>query len=300
MSKKILIIVGGGTKHLEPFKIEAEKLGIDLIVDNFSNLEYLVEGNKVFEITISGIPLEEFGLIYIRLVGKRQENAYLLVNYAKEKNIKVFDKMFLEKQPVNIPLTKGLETKFLVQNGLPVPNTYFAKLKRIVEEGKKLIGFSMVLKETTSQKSKGVWIAKDQKEIESLAIKLGDEEKSGKEYFIQEFIEASQRIRVLVVGEKAIAAITRPMRWRRFFLENPPQVLSKTLIPIPGEDVSLAIKAAVSLGVTVAGVDIIHNDKTGKAYIMEVNPAPRWESIKKETGVNVEKEILLYLKDQID
>lgn len=287
-------MVGGDTKDLEPFKKEAKNLGIDLVVDDFSNLEYLVEGDKVFEITISGIPLEEFNLIYIRLVGKRQENAYLLVNYAKEKNIKVIDEIFLEQQPVNIPLTKGLETMFLVQKGLPIPKTYFAKLKRFVEQGENLIGFPMVLKETTSQKSKGVWIARDSKELDNLAIKLESNEKVGKEYFVQEFIEASERIRILVVGKKAIAAIARPMRWRRFFLKNPSEVLGKTLNPIPQEDADLAIKAAANLGVSVAGVDIIHEDKTGKAYILEVNPAPRWNLINKETGVNVEREILEY------
>lgn len=294
MSKKVLIMVGGDTKDLEPFKKEAEKLGIDLVVDDFSNLEYLVEGDKVFEITISGIPLEEFSLIYIRLVGKRQENAYLLVNYAKEKKIRVFDEMFLEKQPVNIPLTKGLETKFLFQSGLPIPKTYFAKLKRIVEQGETLIGFPMVLKETTSKKSKGVWLARDIKELENLAINLKNDEQDGKEYFVQEFIGAKERIRVLVVGKKAIAAITRSLKWNDVFLKNTNKGLKKVLNPIPIEDANMAIKAAVSLGVTVAGVDIIHEDKTGKAYILEINPAPKWEQIKKIAGVNVEREILEY------
>ena len=300
MVKKILIIAGGGIKHLDPFKTEAEKFGMDVVVDSLSNLEYLVEEGKAFQITVSGVPLEEFSLIYIRLVGKRQENAYLLVNYAKEKNIKVIDQMFFEKQPVNIPLTKSLETKFLVQKELPIAKTYFAKLKNIVKRGEKLIGFPLVLKETTSQKSKGVWIVKDQKQLEELVSSLKDDQKSGKVYLAQEFIEASQRIRVLVVGKKAIAALTRPMKWRSIFIEKSTEGIREPLNPIPEDDANLAVKAATSLEINIAGVDIIHEDKTGKAYVMEVNPAPRWDSVNKETGVNVEREILLFLKEQID
>jgi len=300
MTNKILIIAGGGIKHLEPFKVEAEKLGMDVVVDSLSNLEYLVEEGKVFQMSVSGISLEEFALIYIRLVGKRQENAYLLVSFAKEKNIKVIDQMFLEKQPVNIPLTKGLETKFLVQKELPIAKTYFGKLNNILKRGEKLIGFPMVLKETTSQKSKGVWLVKNQKELEELSDRLKDLQRNGKVYLAQEFIKASQRVRVLVVGKKAIAALTRPMKWRTVFIDNPSEGIREVLNPIPEEDATLAVKAAASLGINIAGVDIIHEDKTGKAYVMEVNPAPRWDSVNKETGVNVEREILVFLKDQID
>lgn len=300
MGKKILIIVGGGHKHLEPFNVEAKKLGMDVFIDSLSSLEYVVEEGKDFKITISDTHLEEFDLIYIRLVGKSQENAYLLVNYAKDNNIKIIDEMFLENQPVNIPLTKALETKFVAQKGLPIPKTYFSNLNRIVKKSESLIGFPMVLKETTSQKSKGVWISKDQKELEELAKNLKNDEKNGKKYFVQEFIEASQRIRILVVGNKAIAGLIRPMKWRNVFLKNPTEVVKKVLFPISQEDADLAVKAAVNLRINIAGVDIIHEDKTGKAYIMEVNSAPRWDSINKETGVNVEREILLFLKEQID
>ena len=115
----------------------------------------------------------------------------------------------------------------------------------------------------------------------------------------QEFIKASQRIRVFVVGGKAIAAITRPTRWRRRFIAKVngefPEGRREALLPVPQEDADLAVSAANALDVDIAGVDVIHEDSTGKAYVLEVNSAPRWESITKDTGVNVEREILLYL-----
>ena len=36
-------------------------------------------------------------------------------------------------------------------------------------------------------------------------------------------------------------------------------------------------------------------NKTGKKYVLEVNSAPRWASLEKDTGLEVEKEIVKYL-----
>ena len=45
-------------------------------------------------------------------------------------------------------------------------------------------------------------------------------------------------------------------------------------------------------------VDILHEDTTNKAYVLEVNSAPRWEAIAKDTDVNVEREILRFLAEK--
>ena len=66
-------------------------------------------------------------------------------------------------------------------------------------------------------------------------------------------------------------------------------------MPVPEGDARLAVEAAGALDINIAGVDIIHEDATGRAYVLEVNSAPRWDSIAKDTGVNVESEILKFL-----
>ena len=61
------------------------------------------------------------------------------------------------------------------------------------------------------------------------------------------------------------------------------------------EAAELAVKACRALDIDIAGVDIIQEDQSKKNYVLEVNSAPRWEAIRKDTGINPEKEIVKYL-----
>ena len=65
------------------------------------------------------------------------------------------------------------------------------------------------------------------------------------------------------------------------------------------ESCELAIKAAKVLGIDIGGVDVIQDIETGKLYVLEVNSAPRWESISQDCGVNVEREIVHFLSSLI-
>lgn len=301
-SKKILVIAGGGKKHLSPFKKEAERLGVNLEIASFSDLKYKT-GKKDFSLEVNGKDVGEYPLIYIRLVGKRFEDASLLVSYAKKKNLRIVDAIYQKSQYIRLPLAKALETKLLVQAGVSVPETYFAGLADIVKRGPKIFGFPFVIKGTVGKQGHAVWSPRNKKELERIVGDLVNRERKGERFLAQEFIYASQRNRVLVIGGKAIAAITRPTRWRRRFIEKVagefPPGKRQALKPVSKEDARLAEKAAKALSVDIAGVDIIHDDKTGKVYVLEVNSAPRWEAIRKDCKLNVEAEIVKFLSSLI-
>ena len=298
MNKKILIIAGGGTKHLEPFKREGEKLGLKVVTASFSDLSYKTEGE--LKLTLKDEPVDSFAVIYIRLVGKRFEEVSLLVNYAKEKGIKIVDRIYEKSHIIRLPIAKALEVKLLSQAGVPLPKTFFAKLSEIAQKAPELYGFPFVIKGTTGKQGHAVWSPRNKEELETLYGELKGKEKEGKRFLAQEFIKASQRVRVFVVGGVAVAAITSPTRWRKRFVAKVngeyPAGKREALMPVPGADAKLAVAAAGALDVDIAGVDIIHDDATGRAYVLEVNSAPRWDSIAKDTGVNVEREILKFLR----
>jgi RimK family alpha-L-glutamate ligase len=296
MGNKILIIVGGGTKHLEPFKREGEKLGLEVATASFSDLSYRAEGE--LKLTVKGEAIEGFDVIYIRLVGKRLEDVSLLVNYAKEKGIIIVDKVYEKSHIIRLPIAKTLEIKLLSQARVPLPKTFFAKLSEIVQKAPDIYGFPFVIKGTTGKQGHAVWSPRNKEELEVLYEELKGKEKEGKRFLAQEFIKASQRNRVFVIGGVAIAAITRPTRWRKRFSNS--QVRREALSPIPEEDATLAVMAANALEIDIAGVDIIHDEATGKVYVLEVNSAPRWESIEKDTGLNIEREILKFLDAKRD
>lgn len=298
-TKKILIIAGGGRKHMEPFKVAARKLKVNVKLASFSQMEYLSE-NAMPELLIDKEPLDNFSVIYLRLVGKRFEDAALLITEAKKKGIRVVDRIYEKSEYTRLPLAKSLETKLLIENNIPTPKTYFASLKKIKNRGYQIFGFPFVIKGTVGKQGHAVWAPKNKQELNELYESLREKEKIGGRFIAQEFIKASQRERILVIGEKAIAEITRPTRWRRRFLKkdeegNVKQGIKKGIVPVPKEDSQIAIKASKSLGIEIGGVDLIREDETGKPYILEVNSAPRWASIKKDTEIEVEKEIIKYL-----
>jgi glutathione synthase/RimK-type ligase-like ATP-grasp enzyme len=281
--KKILVVVGGGTKHISAFVEAGRDLDVELVCASFAKLEYTTTGSKVV-VSIDGHDIREFAVVYLRLVGKRFEDAALLVKYARENGVRLVDRTYEMDGLIRIPIPKSIETKMLFDAGLPIPKTYFGRMKMIAEVAPDLLGFPFVIKGTTGKQGHAVWSPQTKDELDKL---------------VDEFIAASQRNRVFVIGNRAIAGITRPTRWRRRFLAKVdgeyPEGTREALNPIPAIDAEIAVKSAQALGVDIGGADIITEDKTGKKYVLEVNSAPRWASLEKDTGLEVEKESVKYL-----
>ena len=296
---RILIIVGGGTRHIESFAKEAKDLNISLLTASFSDLEYLTEGNKVV-LKVKGEDIASFSVVYIRLVGKRYEEVALLVNYCKQHGVRVVDRVFERNDLIRIPVPKSIEAKLFIEAGVPVPKTYFGKLNNIREKAPKIFGYPFVIKGTTGKQGHAVWSPRNEKELDDLYEKLQVLKKKKKMNFIaQEFTKSSQRSRIFVMGGKVLAGITRPTRWRRRFIGKVngefPEGRREQLNPIPKDEAKVAIEAASALQIDIGGVDVLRVDKTGELFVLEVNSAPRWESVKQDTGLNVEREIIKFL-----
>jgi RimK family alpha-L-glutamate ligase len=295
----ILILVGGGTKHIEAFKEAGDSLGANVDCISFAKLEYL-SGEGKLKILVEGKDIADYDVVYLRLVGKRYEDAALVVHYCRENNIRLVDRTYEMDGVIRVPLAKSLETKLLLDASLPVPKTYFGRMKMIEEKAPDLFGFPFVIKGTTGKQGHAVWSPRDREELHELVKEFTPLERKGKaRYLAQEFIKSSQRNRVFVIGDRALAAITRPTRWRKRFIEKIdgkfPEGKKEMLKLIPKEDAKIAVSASKALGVEIGGADILTDDMTGKKYVLEVNSAPRWAALKKDTGIEIEEEIVKYL-----
>lgn len=298
----ILLIVAGEKDRLKPFVKEGKKLGLKVSTASFSDLNFLLEeGNHEFILKVGRKDVSEFNLVYIRLVGKRLEEASLLANYAREKGIKVVDSLYETQHLMPSSISKALETLLLTKAKVPIPKTFFASLRYIKEKGGRLLGFPFVIKSTSGRKARDVWSPQNQEELDGLCKILETREKAGEHFFAQKFIKASQRIRILVVGEKIVGAITRPTKWRKRFVakvnREVPEGEKGAVNKVPFELSNLALKAARAVSLEIAGIDILVDDFSGKAYVIEVNAAPSWKLIEKDTGVNIENVIMSFLKE---
>lgn len=296
----VLIIVGGNKEKISPFIEAGERLGVNVTTASFSELNYTSE--HPFVLKVGDRDVADFDIIYIRMIGKRLEEASLLVNYAKEKNIKLVDSLFENNVMMPLSLSKAIETMRLVEAGISIPKTIHGSLDYILENGEKELGFPYVIKSTSGKKAKEVWSPETQEDLQNLVEELKESEKDGKRYFAQEFSKASQRMRLFLLGGRVIAGITRPTKWRKRFIQKIngefPEGIKEKLNPVPEDAAELAIAATKAVMVDVAGVDVVRDDETGKLYIWEVNTAPAWGAVAKDTGLNIEEEVLKFIMER--
>lgn len=300
--KKILAIVGGPARKLDPFVEAADKLEIDLTAASFSDLSYNSYSGQ-YKLLVGGTDVADFNLIYIRVVGKRIEDATLLANYAKEKGIKVVDRLYTDSPLLPSSVAKSIETAKLIDAGIPMPRTIYGKLDYLVEEAPKALGFPFVLKSTTGKKAREVWAPKSKEELDSLYTELRQLEKKGARYFAQEFVKSPERYRVFVLGGEVLATLVQPTKWRKRFIEKVDGEFpegERGLVPEPTEEMkTLALQAAKAADLDISGVDILRSIDSGELLVIEANAAPSWKLVEKYTEKNMAEEILKWLSKQI-
>jgi len=282
--KKILVIVGGPVRKLDPFIEAAKKMGADLTAASFSDLNY--KSGRNYELFVGEESLSQFDLIYIRVVGKRIEDASLLANYAKENGIRVVDRLYMDSLLLPSSLAKSIETAKLIKAQVPIPKTIYGSLEYLKIEAPKELRYPFVIKSTTGKKAREVWAPSDEQEFVELFGKLRELEKKGARYFAQEFLKISERYRVFIMGGKVIAALVQPTKWRKRFTQ---EEVEKGPVEISEEMEKLAINATSAVGLDISGVDIMDNK------VIEVNAAPSWNLVEKYTGKNMAEEILKFL-----
>lgn len=299
MNKKILVIVGGSIKKIERFKDVAIRLGLDVTLASFSDLNYTSFGeSNHLNLHVNDREISSFDIIYFRMIGKRIEDASLLAQYCKKHGIRIVDSVYTQELLLPSSIAKSIEVKKLIEANVAIPRTIYGSSNLIIEKSRREFGYPYVVKSTSGRKARDAWLidsAEKEKEVEKILI---DKENAGLRFFGQEFVAASQRERVLVIGGKALAAITRPTKWRKRIangLTENPEGIKDQIKPIPTEYINLAEKAIKAVDLEIAGVDILKDDISGRLLVLEVNAAPSWKLIEKDCNIAVEEEILKFL-----
>lgn len=293
--KKILILISGKKRSLTAFRLSQRDLNIGLTTASFDDVYYDSDSGELF--IKGGIKISDFDVIYFRLVGKSLETASLVANYAKEKRIKIVDRIYTKSQVFPVTQSKAQELKYLADAKVIIPKTFFGSLAEIAKKGPAKFGFPFVIKSTSGKRGREVYSPKNARDLKKLLSLLTKDEKQGKSFFAQEYINCTKRIRVLIVGGKIVGSISQLTKWRKrvsgYWPREDEKKIEKFVLNKKLEKLSLS--AASAVGIDVAGVDILIDEKTGKYFVIEVNAAPSWELIKKYCKVNVEYEILKFI-----
>lgn len=106
--------------------------------------------------------------------------------------------------------------------------------------------------------------------------------------YIQEYLEHGNKdIRVFVIGNRAIAAMTRiGDSWKSALRQGAkPQAC-----PLTHELADLAVKCAKKIGLEYTGVDILETEKG--LVVTEVNSSSGWQGLQQVTDINIAKELI--------
>jgi ribosomal protein S6--L-glutamate ligase len=181
--------------------------------------------------------------------------------------------------------------QLLSRSGVHIPKTVFARQSADVKQLIDLVGGSpVVVKLLEGTMGIGVVLAETRKAAQSVIEAFYG---LGANILIQEFIEEAhgQDLRAIVVGDTVVGAMLRQGA-EGDFRSNLHRGGTSAPAELTQKEKNIAIKAARTLGLHVAGVDIIRS-KRGP-LVIEVNNSPGLSGIEAQTGEDIAGAIIDY------
>ena len=174
--------------------------------------------------------------------------------------------------------------QLLLKKGLDIPTSGFANSP--IETGDLIDmvgGAPLIVKLLEGSQGRGVVLAETKKAAESV---INAFKALHANLLVQEFIEEAENkdLRCFVIDGKVVASIQRQAAPGEF-RANIHQGGSASIVKITPEEKQLAVRAAKTFGLAVAGVDIIRSKKG--PLLLEVNSSPGLEGIESATGKDI-------------
>lgn len=211
-------------------------------------------------------------------------------------------KVFNTREAIENCDDKVLTYLALAKANIPTPATYPAPLcykpdstvskvalKRIATE----LSYPIIVKESFGSLGKGVYLAKDEKELETLANRLID-----RPHLFQKFVSTSygKDVRVIVIGGEVVGGMIRQSE--NDFRSNVAAGGRAEKYGLSDEIKEIALKAHKALGLDYSGVDILFGEN-GKPIVCEVNSNAFFKSFEAVTHINVARKYAEYVLSKI-
>lgn len=179
------------------------------------------------------------------------------------------------------------------RKGIGMPLTGFANKPDDVQDLIKMVGGApLVIKLLEGTQGIGVVLAETKKAAESVIEAFMGLKAN---ILVQEYIKEAggADIRCLVIGDKVVAAMKRQGAEGEF-RSNLHRGGTASVIKISPTERQTAVLAAKTMGLNVAGVDLLRSDNG--PLVMEVNSSPGLEGIEKATGKDVASMIIEFIE----
>lgn len=242
--------------------------------------KWLRRENLAMRIRRDGIDLEpEVDVVINRLLLSSTDKAAELLGLAS-----IYEGVRpILNRPSNVmrAMHKFATATTLYEAGIPVPQAYLGLDPIKLDDARTFFEDIAVYKFAIGTHGDGTLLVDTNERIEPLAV--------DRQAFLQEFIETSDAnpfdYRVYIVGEKIVGAMKRTARAGEFRTNVAEGgVVSDVTDELPGAVKRMAHKAANTVGLDYAGVDIIERDD--EWFVLEVNPTAGFRGLFEATGVS--------------
>ena len=179
---------------------------------------------------------------------------------------------------------KLFSLQLLLKNGISIPTTGFANSPMDTNDLIEMVGGApLIVKLLEGTQGRGVVLAETKKAAESV---INAFKALRANLLVQEFIKEAdgKDLRCFVIDGKVVASIQREAAPGEF-RANIHQGGTASIVKITPQERALSIKASKTLGLKVAGVDIIRSKKG--PLLLEVNSSPGLEGIESATGKDI-------------
>lgn len=187
--------------------------------------------------------------------------------------------------------------QILASKGIPIPRTAFAKFPSDIDHLIKQVGGPpLVVKLLEGTQGLGVVLAETKKAAKSVIEAFYGLEAN---ILVQEFIEesAGRDVRAFVIDGKVIAAYRRIGK-EGDFRSNLHRGGTGESIKLTRKEKEIAVAAAQSLGLSIAGVDMLQSNRG--PLVMEVNSSPGLEGIERYSNIDIATAIIQYVERQVN
>jgi ribosomal protein S6--L-glutamate ligase len=174
--------------------------------------------------------------------------------------------------------------QLLARAGIGMPVTAFANSPDDTKTLVRLVGGApLVLKLLQGTQGRGIVLAETNKAAESVIDAFRELHAN---FLVQQFIREAggADIRAFVIGDRVVAAMMRQAKEGEF-RSNLHRGGSASVVKLSPAERATAVRAAKTVGLNIAGVDIVRS-KDGP-LVLEVNSSPGLEGIEKATGKDV-------------
>ncbi len=266
----------------------AESLGCrTMVLDPLQCYPVLQHGGLAILHRRGVLPVDEIDVVLPRIGASITEHGLAVVNQLDMMGVPLVN----SSQPIARSRDKLRALQHLVRAGVPVPRSVMARHPSQARQALTFVGGApVILKLMKGTQGIGVILAETEQMVQQVMETFWGMKLT---VLMQEFVEESEGrdIRALVVGRRVVSAMRRHARLGEF-RSNVHRGGVGVSVDLPPAHARVAVLASRSLGLQVAGVDMLESRDGPR--VIEVNSSPGFEGLEHYTGVDVARIMIEY------